>query len=171
VEFRDQPIDAALEGWNELCSAVAAASTKSGGRLKYRHPEDFGVLIQVEEPPRALRLEYSPELKKLRYNTGISGWQELHVVKESTRLCLRRRMANEKRALFGPLQRKIGACRYLRANTSAARTSGFFVRALRLTRRITASQNPAALKEQGRRRGTRDSFLGDHIASLSNESR
>ncbi|HYL16988.1 MAG TPA: hypothetical protein VEV41_28405 [Terriglobales bacterium] len=81
MEFRDQPIDAALEGWNELCSAVAAASTKSGGRLKYRHPEDFGVLIQVEEPPRALRLEYSPELKKLRYNTGISGWQELHVVK------------------------------------------------------------------------------------------
>ena len=29
---------------------------------------------------RALRLEYSPELKKLHYNTGISGWEELNAV-------------------------------------------------------------------------------------------
>jgi hypothetical protein len=30
--------------------------------------------------PRALRLEYSPELKKLHYNAGISGRQELNAV-------------------------------------------------------------------------------------------
>ena len=34
---------------------------------------------------------------------------------------------------------------YLLARTSAARTSGFLVRALRLTRRMTASENPACL--------------------------
>lgn len=34
---------------------------------------------------------------------------------------------------------------YFVANTSAARISGFLVRALRLTRKITASENPACL--------------------------
>jgi hypothetical protein len=70
MEFKDRPIDAASEAWKELCSALAAACTKSEGRLEYRQPEDFGVLIQEKKPPRALRLEYSPDFRKLRYNTG-----------------------------------------------------------------------------------------------------
>jgi hypothetical protein len=49
-------------------------------KLEFRQAEDFGLLIQQNEPPRALRVEYSPELKKLRYNTGITGWQELNAI-------------------------------------------------------------------------------------------
>ena len=69
-----------MEAWEELCLLLAAACANSEGRLEYSQPEDVGLLIQEKKPPRALRLEYSPELKKLRYNTGISGWQELNVV-------------------------------------------------------------------------------------------
>ena len=80
MEFKDQPIDAALEAWEKLCPLLAVACANSEGRLVYRQPEEFGVLIREKEPPRTLRLEYSPERKKLRHNTGISGWQELNVV-------------------------------------------------------------------------------------------
>jgi len=81
VKFKDQPIDAALEGWKQLCSLLAIACANSEGNTEYRQPGDFELLIQEKQPPRALRLEYSPDFKKLRYNTGISGWQELNVVK------------------------------------------------------------------------------------------
>lgn len=80
MEFNDQPVDAAFEAWKELCSLLAAACAHSEGKLKYRQPEMFGVLIEEKTPPRALRLEYSPKLKKVGYNAGISGWQELNVV-------------------------------------------------------------------------------------------
>lgn len=80
MEFKDQPIDAALAAWKTLSSLLATTCANSEGRLDYRRAEEFGVLIQEKKPPGALKLEYSPELKKLRYNTGISGWQELSVV-------------------------------------------------------------------------------------------
>ena len=80
MELKDQAIDAALEAWEQLCSLLATACANSKGRLDYRRAEELGVLIQQKMPPRALRLEYSPELKKLRYNTGISDWQEVNVV-------------------------------------------------------------------------------------------
>ena len=80
MESEDRPIDAALEAWERLRPLLAAACANSNRRLAYRHQEEFGVLIQEKEPPRALRLEYSPERKKLRYSTGTSGWQELDAV-------------------------------------------------------------------------------------------
>ena len=80
MEFKYQTIDAALEAWETLRCLLAAACANSKGRLDYTRAESFGALIQEKKPPRALRLEYSPELKKLRYNTGISGWQELNVM-------------------------------------------------------------------------------------------
>jgi hypothetical protein len=67
MESKDRNIDAASEAWKELCSHLGAACANSKGKLEYRQPEEFGVLIQEKKPPRALRLEYSPELKKLRY--------------------------------------------------------------------------------------------------------
>jgi len=73
VESEDQPIDAALAAWERLRPLLAAACAHSGRRLAYRQPEEFGVLIREKEPPRALRLEYSPERKKLRYKAGASG--------------------------------------------------------------------------------------------------
>ena len=80
MESEDQPIDAALAAWERLRPLLAAACAHSGRRLAYRQPEEFGVLIREKEPPRALRLEYSPERKKLRYKAGASGWQELDAV-------------------------------------------------------------------------------------------
>jgi hypothetical protein len=79
MESSNQSADAALEAWNRLCSFLATACAASAGRLEYRQPDETSVLIQEKEPPRALRLEYSPDFKKLRYNTGSSGWQELNV--------------------------------------------------------------------------------------------
>lgn len=80
MEGKNQTGDAALEAWNELCSALANACANTAGKLEHRQTGDCEVLIQEKQPPRALRLEYSPQFKKLRYNTGISGWQELDMV-------------------------------------------------------------------------------------------
>ena len=85
MEIKDQPIDAALEAWRELCFALAATCANSEGRLEYRQPSDLEVLIQEKQPPRALRLEYSPDVRKLRYNPGISGWQEMGAVIQSNK--------------------------------------------------------------------------------------
>ena len=81
MKLKDQPIDAALEGWKQLCSLLAIACANSEGRMECRQPGDFELLVQEKHPPRALRLEYAPDFKRLRYNTGISDWQELDAVK------------------------------------------------------------------------------------------
>src|SRR6185437_11963630 len=81
MQAKDPSVDAALEGWNELCSALKNACADSAVKLEHRQTGDCEVLIQEKQPPRALRLEYSPAFKKLRYNAGISGWQEIDVIK------------------------------------------------------------------------------------------
>jgi hypothetical protein len=78
MESRNQTVDAALEAWNELCLALKTACMAR--KLEFRQPENLGLLIQQKEPPRALRLEYSPKLKKVRDNTVITGWQELNAI-------------------------------------------------------------------------------------------
>ena len=81
MEHQDAtPKEASAKAWEELCGLLSTACANSGGRLDFRRPDEFSLLIQEKNPPRALRLEYSPELKKLRYNTGASGWQELKAV-------------------------------------------------------------------------------------------
>ena len=52
MEFKDQPIDAALAAWKTLSSLLATTCANNEGRLDCRRAEEFGVLIQ--EPPRAL---------------------------------------------------------------------------------------------------------------------
>ena len=81
MDFKDHPIDAASEAWRELCASLAIACGKSSGKLECRQTGDFEFMVKQVEPPRTLRLEYSPNFRRLRYNSGVSGWQELHVVK------------------------------------------------------------------------------------------
>ena len=78
MEHEDRPPkDASLDAWKELSGLLNDACAESGGALAVLQEENFGLLIQEKQPPRALKVEYSPELKKLRYNTAASGWQEL----------------------------------------------------------------------------------------------
>ncbi len=81
MESKNHAADAALEAWNELCSTLKVACTARN--LEFRRPEDFVLLIHQKEPRRALRLEYSPDFKKLRYNTGVTGWQQLQAIERA----------------------------------------------------------------------------------------
>lgn len=81
MEHEDRPPkDASLKAWEELCGLLNDACAQSGAALAFLQQENFSLLIQEKLPPRALRIEYSPERKKLRYNTADSGWQELKAV-------------------------------------------------------------------------------------------
>ena len=81
MEFKDHPVDASLAGWNDLCTCLENACASSSGKLTYKRTADSELLVQETSPPRSLRLEYSPDFRKVRYNAGISGWQEVSVAK------------------------------------------------------------------------------------------
>jgi hypothetical protein len=72
--------NSAEAAWKALYSWLAVACAGQHLTFTCRQAGDLEFLVQHVDPPRALRRECSEDFTRLRYNTGISGWQELHIV-------------------------------------------------------------------------------------------